>query len=115
MVKLCQSCETGAKLLSTKEKARNTAEIMKKMKTLFTVTLFIVGALLYMTPAFSDSFYRRSFAALTSRPGVGFATLYRDFNAQMDYHWQFVCWLTGSLMIGAAFLEPVLNFCQTKC
>jgi hypothetical protein len=73
------------------------------MKTPIAVTLIIMGALLVMTPALSDYLHRQSFLALISRPGLDMATLYRDFSAQMDYHYQFGCWLTGSLMVGAAF------------
>ena len=68
------------------------------------VALVIMGGLLVMTPALSEYFHRQIFQALISRPVVDLPGLYRDFTAQMDYGCKFGCWLTGGLMVYAAFL-----------
>jgi hypothetical protein len=73
-------------------------------KTPIAVALIIMGGLLVMTPALAEYLHRQSFLALISRPGLDLPSLYRDFTAQMDYRYQFGCWLTGSLMVVAAFL-----------
>jgi len=73
-------------------------------KTSIVVALIIMGAMLVMTPTLSEYFHRQSFMAEFSRPGVDVTSLYRDFTSQMDYRYQFGCWLTGSLMVCAAFL-----------
>jgi hypothetical protein len=70
------------------------------MKTPIAVALIIMGGLLLMTPAFSDYFYQQNLVALMSRPGVQSVNL----AGTMPDLERIGCYLTGSLMVGAAVL-----------
>jgi hypothetical protein len=70
------------------------------MKTPIAITLIIMGALLIMTPAFSDYLYQRNVVELMNRPGVSSVTL----GGQMTELYRFGCWLSGSAMAGFAIL-----------
>jgi hypothetical protein len=74
------------------------------MKNSLAVALAILGAVLAMTPAFSDHFYRQRFQAFISHPDANGATIYSAFSARMDSHHQLVYWSAGAVMIGAALL-----------
>jgi hypothetical protein len=68
------------------------------MKTAIAVTLIVMGGFLVMTPAVSDLFYQRNVVTLMSQPGINRVTL----DGRMGEAYRFACWLTGSVMIGAA-------------
>lgn len=68
------------------------------MKTPIAVALIVMGGILVMTPAISDFTFQRNVVSLMSQPGINRVTL----EGKMGDAYRFACWLTGSLMIGAA-------------
>lgn len=73
------------------------------MKTGVAVTLIIMGGLLVMTPAASDSLFQKRVVEMLSRPGVTSVSL----EGKMGDLYRFGCWLTGTAMIGVAVWRSV--------